>query len=224
MVMWDAICLLQQGPGASRTVVPVMFYRDQGDNSSKVACATQKNESGEAKVESLKQTFSQTATFDVAAIAKVCQRKNQPWMDKAPAEYEVFAATAKLSYRKSGADAACPAEYWKALHDDSGLNALVHQAVVGMWKSGSHGRLDPANIPDRPPEPLDVRESVLKLAERQEWKIEWQQANPMRPGSATWARYETNKHTTTIEAAGAHHWRPSLGVAAPGPPSLGPGP
>jgi len=201
-VVWDAIRLLQRGPDASRPVVPMMFYRDQGDNSNKEACATQK-ESGEVMVESLKQTFSQTGTFDAAAIAKVRQREQQPWMDKAPTEYEVLAATAKLSNGKSGADAECPAEYWKALHGDSDLNALVHQIVVAMWESGSYGKLDPANIPDKPPEPLDVREPVLKLAERQEWKIEWQQANPKRPGSATWARYETYKHTTTIEAARA---------------------
>ena len=113
-VVWDAIRLLQRGPGASRPVVSMVLYRDQGDNRNKNSCVTQK-ECGEAMAGSAKQTFSQTGTFYVAAIAKVRQR-----------EHEVFAATAKLSNGKSGSDAECPAEYWKALHDDSDLNALVH--------------------------------------------------------------------------------------------------
>ena len=71
-----------------------------------------------------------------------------------PAEYGAIAAMAKLSYGKSGADADCPTEYWKALLDDSDLKALVHQIFVGMWESGSYGILDPANTPDKPSEPL----------------------------------------------------------------------
>ena len=89
-------------------------------------------------------------------------------MDKVPTEFEVAQATGKLGNGKSGADAECPGEYWKALQGDEGLKDFVYELVVAMWKTGSYSNLDPTKIPDTPlVAALDVGESALKLAERQ---------------------------------------------------------
>jgi len=223
-VVCEAIFLLKRGPDARRQVDPMALYEDQAAGSGP-KCDTPEGNS-RVMVEELKKVFSQTGTFDPEAIRNVRQRPQQPWMDKVPTEFEVFAATAKLSNGKSGADAECPGEYWKALNGDAALSAFVNDLVVEMWRTGSYSALDPASIPDTPPAPPGVSESALKLAERQEWNISWQQVNPKRPGTGTWARYETYRHTTTIAAAkayGCQPGEPALGVAARGRPSPGPG-
>ena len=198
-VVCEAIFLLKRGPDARRQVDPMALYEDQAAGSG-LKCDTPEGNS-RVMVEELKKVFSQTGTFDPQAILNVRQRPQQPWMDKVPTEFEVFAATAKLSNGKSGADAECPGEYWKALNGDAALSAFVNDLVVEMWRTGSYSALDPASIPDTPPAPPGVSESALKLAERQEWNISWQQVNPKRPGTGTWARYETYRHTTTITGA-----------------------
>ena len=200
-VVWEAIFLLKRGPNARTKVDPMALYEDQAAGSGP-KCDTPEGNS-RVMVEELKKVFSQTGTFEPEAIRNVRQRPQQPWMDKVPTEFEVLAATTKLSRGKSGGDVECPGEFWNALKGDADLRALVNDIVVEMWCTGSYGTLDPAAIPDTPPAPPDVSEPVLKLAERQEWKISWQQVNPKRPGTDTWARYEAYKHTTTIAAAKA---------------------
>jgi hypothetical protein len=134
-VVWEAIGLLQRGPNSSNPVKPIALSKDQGNEGGDL-CSPAENKS--AAVDSPRKTFSQAGTFDPAAIAKVRQREHQAWMDKVPTEFEVAQATGKLGSGKSGADAECPGEYWKALQGNEGLKDFVYELAVAMWKTGSY--------------------------------------------------------------------------------------
>ena len=107
----NAIRLLTGGPSARKEVKIIQLYKDRSVGSGSEECTTPE-ENREVMVESLRKTFSQVGTFDPAAVAKVRQRPQQSWMDRAPSAAGIPAARSKLGAGKSGGHAEFPGEFW----------------------------------------------------------------------------------------------------------------
>ena len=118
-------------------------------------------------VGSLRKTFPQAGTFNPEAVAKVRQRPQKPWMDRAPSAAEISAARASLGAGKSRGDAECPSEFWKGVAEDRSTNALMEGTTAGMWRTGGHTQLDPDSIPDTLPAAPDMSTPALHLARQQ---------------------------------------------------------
>ena len=78
-------------------------------------------------------------------------------MIQPPTDKEVTEAIQKMGTNKSGGDAKCPAEYYKALEDDEDTRQYLREVICEYWTSGSFEALvqelepEPQPIPPEPP-------------------------------------------------------------------------
>lgn len=193
---WVAIRALQRGPSTATKLSPLNLRKDQSSGGAPDLCSTP-DENAAVMVESLAKTFSQTGTFDPAAVDMVRLRGLRPWMDGAFTANELSAAVRKAQNGKSAGDARCPAEYYKALEADPATKVFLLEVVNSYWRTG--GFPGDGAVPDGPPP--DLAAPTIALAKANEWTISWQQANPKTPGTACWTRYEGYKSTSTTAAA-----------------------
>jgi hypothetical protein len=119
---------------------------------------------------------------------------DQGWMDRAPDDAEVSRAVRKLSNGKSGGDAECPIEYYKALEGSDVTKTYIRAILGDYWESGSMPEGDLADGP------AARREVTLGMARRDNWRISYEQVNPK--SGASHLRFEGYKESTSFEEAG----------------------
>ena len=155
---WAAITDLRGGKSVTKKVDIMKLKKPDG-----TLCATPAD-NAKTMSDYLGTVFNKTGTFDQDAIDKVRQRdpKQWTWMIKPPTDEETTKAIRKMGTDKSGADAECPAEYFKALEGDEDTRQFLRDAFDEYWKSGSFeasvSKLEPEPQPI-PPEPPPQRRS-----------------------------------------------------------------
>ncbi len=129
-------------------------------------------------VASLEETFSRNGSFDRDVIDSVPLRSTKPWLDNKFlflflflfriifTSYEIKAALRKLANGKSGGEAQCPVEYYKALKEDQGTVGYLHEVTNSYWESGI---FPTGEIPSGPPP--DLAEPTMGLAIKNSWSI-----------------------------------------------------
>ncbi len=193
--IWEAIRDLESGPRKASSLNPIALRKDQIASNAVELCDTPE-ENARVMVANLEQTFSRLGTFDQDAVNSVPLRAAKPWLDNPFTDNEISAAVRKLANGKSAGEAQCPVEYYKALEEDAGTKLYLREVVNAYWESGS---FPTDGVPNGPPP--NLAEPTMALAVKNGWSISFQQANPKRPGTASWRRYEAYKHCTTAEAA-----------------------
>lgn len=169
---WKAIIQLRDGKSVTKPVAKMVL-----NDPATGKVAKDQAESAEIMAKYLESTFSKEGKFDAEALKKIVQRDPQvfAWMGEEPTDKEIRKAIAKAGSNKSGSDAECPAEYYKAMEHDEETRMYIRQIISEFWKSGSYR---PPPLPEPPPEPPpvqepDVRSSrVRKPSQRQRIALE----------------------------------------------------
>jgi hypothetical protein len=150
--------------------------------------------------EELKRVFSAPGAFDLTAIDKVKQRDNKifEWIKNCPDDDEMTEHLHKLGNDKSGANAKCPVEYYKALYTDAEGRSFLFDALEHYWTSGSwDGEYEPRYKKPPPTElPAAAKDAIAYLQENN-WRISWA-PNTHRSGSKVATDYAKIANTTTI--------------------------
>ena len=133
--VWQVIRALQKGPRVVVEITPMNLRKDQATGTGDM-CETE-DENRNVMVEELRKTFSQTGSFNPAAIDEVPLREEQKWMDKPLEDAEVSRATRKLANGRSGGDAKLYGEYYKALDKDPETRVFLKEVLDRFWKSDS---------------------------------------------------------------------------------------
>ena len=196
--VWQVIRALQKGPRVVVEITPMNLRKDQVAGTGDM-CETE-GENRDVMVKELRKTFSQTGSFDPAAVDEVPLRPEQVWMDKPLDDAEVSRATRKLANGRSGGDAKLYGEYYKALDKDPETRVFLKEVLDEFWKSDS---FPGGEIPAGPPPAV---EPTLARWREKQWPISYLQANPKRAEfngmpSKSFVRYEGYKGATTIAAA-----------------------
>ena len=146
--IWDAIVAIRNGMPVTKKITPMTLKKPDGS-----LCKTPE-ENAKIMEENLNTIFNKKGTYDPKVIDTVRQRDPAlwKWMDTLPTDKEIAQAIKKLGDSKSGAEAKCPAEYFKAIIDDPEGYLLLREIINEYWTSGSYP--DPNDIPI-PPQNFD---------------------------------------------------------------------
>jgi hypothetical protein len=135
--IWDAVKEIRNGMPVTRQVQPMVLKKDQTKKESKL-CETPA-ENAKVMGDNLNAIFNKNGTFDTTAIDAVRQRDPAmwKWLDSMPSDNEIAKAICKLGDEKSGGEAKCYAEYYKALEGDPEARMLIREIIIEFWTSGS---------------------------------------------------------------------------------------
>jgi hypothetical protein len=149
---WAAIDRLRKGKSVTKRLAPMVFTKEDGTKCKSPEESFERMRGYQAKI------WDKMGTYDPLAMETIKQRDPKPflWMADSPSDEEITAAVAKLSNGKSGADAECPAEYYKALETDEVARGYIRKLVYKMWHSGSYFTAAAPPAPAPPPEPPPI--------------------------------------------------------------------
>jgi exonuclease III len=192
-MVWSTVNEIREGPRKARTLENKTVRADQSSSGDAATLCGTQEENRAVWTEELKRTFSKVGIHDPSEVAKVPLRNKQDWMDRPPNDAEVNKAVRKLSSGKSGGDAECPIEYYKALEGSNETKAYIRAIIDEYWKSGSMPEGDLADGP------AARREMTLEMAKRGDWRISYEQVNPK--SGASQLRFESYKRSTSFKEA-----------------------
>jgi exonuclease III len=194
---WAGIKKIRQGKSVTRRLAPMTLQKANGE------LCKNPGENAAIMKEELKRVFSVRGAFDPAAIDKVPQRDKNKFrcLDNCPEDEEMSTHLHKLGNDKSGADAKCPVEYYKALHTDPEARKFLFDALKHYWTSGSwNGAYTPIYEKSTPTQLPTTDKEIIAYMQTHSWRISWA-PNPHRPGTAIGAKYDEIAIATTIAQA-----------------------
>ena len=143
--IWNAIVEIRAGMPVTRQIQPMIL---KNKDTGKLGKTPEEN----AKImeKNLNTIFNKKGTYDASAVDDVRQRDPMPWkwLDAMPTFEEFVKTVKKLGDNKSGGDAKCYAEYYKALLTTDDASSLMMDILAEFWTSGSYP--GDTNIPDIP--------------------------------------------------------------------------
>jgi hypothetical protein len=194
---WTGIKKIRQGKSITKRLAPMTLKKPDGE-----LCKNPEENAAIMK-EELKRVFSAPGAFDPTAIDNVKQRDKRifKWIDNVPDDDEMAKHLHKLGNDKSGADAKCPVEYYKALYTDAETRNFLFDSLKHYWTSGSWNGAYAPHFEKPPPTELPATSiDTIAFLQTNNWRISWA-PNPHKSGSKVAALYDTIANATTIAQA-----------------------